>query len=349
MKRTFCACTFAVVLCGMLLPSGMPRSGAEAALVSGWEPAGDVKIFSGENASFYVNCTAPGCASLVFQWSVDEALVAGETGPHFTFLAGTNLSKTLRIFVFVTDGQISAQNNWNLTVEPPVVAMPAGPVAMAEGEARTFRVIGAAGQNVSWFLDGADLRMNGTELVFSPDFCSAGLHLVTVSVEGTLVRTWTVTVTPVNRPPVLPQGRLVQAYTGETVSVKVNASDPDGRPLRYRWDIDSDGTTEIDSNRSGNLSHRFLRAREYRATLTVTDDEGASASTVYIFEVREKSSHSGWWFPAALAGTAAAALAVAVAVQARRLSKLKAARVRAGFFSERKPPLPEITADHPRR
>jgi len=344
MAHSLRALTLAAVLCGILLPSGLPRCTADTALVSGWEPAGDVRISSGGNVSFFVNCTASACSTVVFQWSVAGALVAGETGPRFTFTAGTNLSGTVRISVFVSDGSSSARNGWNVTVDTPVLTLPEGPVSMAEGEVRTFRVLGVAGRDVSWFLDGADLGTNGTEFVYGPDFLSAGTRTVSVSVEGAPVHAWTVTVSDMNRPPMLPQGRLVQAYTGEPASVKVNASDPDGSRLRYRWDLDSDGTAELDSSQSGNLSHRFTRSGVYRATLTVTDEGGGSATTVYLFDVRDRASPSGWWLPAALAGAAALVLVVVVSAQARRLSRTKEARARSGFFAKRERPAPEAKA-----
>jgi len=335
-------CAFALLLSFLVLPAGTPRSAAESALVSGWEPAGDLKMIAGGNASFFVNCTSPGCSTLVFQWFQDDALVAGETGARFTFTAMTNLSGAVRISVLVTDGSFSARNAWNVTVELPILLLPEGPVAMAEGSERTFRVMGTGNRSVSWFLDGADLGRNGTEFVFGPDFLSAGTHLVAVSVAGAPVRTWTVTVTDVNRPPALPQGRPVQGVAGETISVKVNASDPDGRPLHYEWDLDSDGTAEVVSNQSGDLAHRFTRSGEYRSTLTVTDEGGASASTVYLFDIRERAAPSAWLLPAALAIAAVLVLAIVVGVQARRLSKMSESRARAGFFRERPSPKTEI-------
>ena len=338
MRAPLRACAFALLITGLVLALCTPRSSAESPLVSGWEPAGDQKMIAGGNASFFVNCTSPGCSTLVYQWFQDDALVAGETGARFNFTAGTNLSGAVRISVFVTDGSLSARNAWNVTVELPILLLPEGPVGMAEGSERTFRVMGTGNRSVSWFLDGADLGRNGTEFVFGPGFSSAGIHLIAVSVAGEPVHTWAVTVTDVNRPPALPQGRPVQGIAGDTISVKVNASDPDGRPLRYEWDLDSDGKAEVVSNQSGDLDHRFARPGEYRSTLTVTDDGGASASTVYLFDIRERAAPSAWRLPAALAIAAVLVLAIVVGVQARRLSRLSESRARARFFRERSSP-----------
>jgi hypothetical protein len=330
-------CALAAVLFGLVLAAPVPRAVAGEPPVAGWEPTGDVSMLSGGNASFIVNCT-PGCSTLAFQWFIDGALVPGEKGPAFTYSAGTNLSGTLRVSVVVTDWNSSARNAWNVTVEQPLRSLPEGPVSMEEGTTRTFRVLGAAGRNVSWFMDGADAGTNDTELVYSPDFRSAGIHQVAVSVEGANVHTWPVSVTDVNRPPVLAPGRLVRAYAGDAVSVRPNGTDPDGGPLRYRWDLDSDGTAESDSNLSGNLSRRFARPGVYRATLTVTDGGGASASAEYVFDIWDRPASSVWAIPAALAGLAALFLVAVVAVQGRRLSRLKEARWRAGFFTGRERP-----------
>jgi hypothetical protein len=338
MRPEACALTILIALFApaLLLPAALAAGGAP--LVAGWEPADDPSILSGGNATFSVNLTSPACTTLSFQWFVDGALVPGEKGPSFGFRAGTELSGAVNISVAVSDGNATERHAWTLIVESPLRPVPEGPVSLPEGGSQTFRVLGPGWRNLTWFLDGADTGKNGTDFVYAPDFRSAGAHTISVSAEGSTVRSWNVTVTEVNRPPALPPGRLLRAVAGEAVTVRVNASDPDGGPLRYRWDLDSDGVPETDSNSTGNLSTSFPRAGVFRATLNVTDEAGASASAVYVFEVQERPALPAWALPAALAGLAALALAALAAVQARRLSKLREARARAGFFATRERP-----------
>jgi hypothetical protein len=347
MRTALFALAMAVVLPAIALLAGTPLSAAGAPPVAGWEPPGDPAMRSGGNMTFQAILASPACSTLSFQWFVDGALVPGEAKSAFGFRAGTELSGIVRVAVSVFDGNATARHSWNLTVEATLRPLPDGPVTIAEGGIQAFRVLGAGGRNLTWFLDGADTGQNGTDYYFAPDFRSAGTHTVSVSLEDATVRSWTVTVTDVNRPPVLPPGRLLRVVAGETIRVRACATDPDGGPLLYRWDLDSDGTAERESNSSGNLSVRFDRAGVYRATLNVTDGGGASAISVYLFDVRERPAISAWALPAALAGLAALALAVVAAVQVRRLSRLREARSRAGFFAKREHPPPAAPAGRP--
>ena len=68
------------------------------------------------------------------------------------------------------------------------------------------------------------------------------------------------------------------------------SSDPDGTVISYAWDFD-DGTTGTGRN----PSHTFTAAvtHTYTVILTVTDDEGATATAAQSIEVRPGSSSGG--------------------------------------------------------
>jgi hypothetical protein len=55
------------------------------------------------------------------------------------------------------------------------------------------------------------------------------------------------------------------------------SADPDSDPLTYAWDFDSDGTVDSQGS-SATASHFYALGGPYTATLTVTDDDGASDS-----------------------------------------------------------------------
>jgi YVTN family beta-propeller protein len=66
---------------------------------------------------------------------------------------------------------------------------------------------------------------------------------------------------------------------GEPIRFNATASsDPDGQVTRYAWDF-GDGTTLPDGGPTP--SHRYTSAGDFTVTLTVTDDEGCSATRIY--------------------------------------------------------------------
>ncbi len=88
----------------------------------------------------------------------------------------------------------------------------------------------------------------------------------------------TFTLTVINRPPVANAGPDKELYEEQSVILEGSGSDPDGDPLTYYW-----------SCTGGSLSNRYTAQpiftapqvssdRSYTCTLTVTDDEGLSAS-----------------------------------------------------------------------
>ena len=58
------------------------------------------------------------------------------------------------------------------------------------------------------------------------------------------------------------------------------STDPDGRILRYEWDLDGNGSFERDSGAESFAHVPFEEAGQYLIGLRVTDDDGAS-DTVY--------------------------------------------------------------------
>ena len=115
-------------------------------------------------------------------------------------------------------------------------------------------------------------------------YADSGVYTVTLTVtdddgaEGTA----TVTVKALNRPPVVAALPDVATVTGALVRLDGRgATDPDGSVVEWRWDF-GDGTTGL-----GPLgSHAYGRTGTYNVTLTVVDDDGATASTFAHVTVR---------------------------------------------------------------
>jgi hypothetical protein len=76
-------------------------------------------------------------------------------------------------------------------------------------------------------------------------------------------------------------------------SVKLDASgskDPDGTIDHYRWDLDGDGSMEVDGGTAPTLTHKFA-AGVYHVAVQVTDNNGRRAyatRTIKVFKPRKK-------------------------------------------------------------
>lgn len=96
----------------------------------------------------------------------------------------------------------------------------------AENDPLTFSIMGAP----------SFVTLSGTTLTIAPDFTNAGTHSVTVIVsDGALQSqgTLSITVTNVNRPPVLMPIAAVTMSAGTTQMVTLLATDPDGDTISF--------------------------------------------------------------------------------------------------------------------
>ena len=78
------------------------------------------------------------------------------------------------------------------------------------------------------------------------------------------------------------------ARTRQPVTLEaVGSRDPEGRPLRFAWDLDGDGTFELDTAETPLVARSFPRPLEANVGVRATDDQGRSAvATVALAVVR---------------------------------------------------------------
>lgn len=80
---------------------------------------------------------------------------------------------------------------------------------------------------------------------------------------------------------------------GENVTLDASSSaDTDGSIVQYKWDIDGDGVTDYESEDPTHLA-TFDSPGSYPVTLTVTDNEGKTASVTETIIVREEGTGPG--------------------------------------------------------
>ncbi|MCW3986207.1 MAG: PKD domain-containing protein, partial [Candidatus Bathyarchaeota archaeon] len=163
---------------------------------------------------------------------------------------------------------------------PPVATFTQSATVVYTGEIIQFDASGSSdpdGVIVSYFWDFGD-GTNATGVIVNHAYTGDGTYMVTLVVTDDDGATTTATgsTNVLNRPPVAVFTESAETvYTNEVISFDASDSyDPDGTIVSYFWDF-GDGT-----NASGvTVGHAYSEDGLYTVTLTVTDDDGASAST----------------------------------------------------------------------
>jgi hypothetical protein len=135
-----------------------------------------------------------------------------------------------------------------------------------------------------WDLDGDGVfDESGSDPTLGVLFQRDGDYRVTVRVtdaEG-FTASDTQTVTVLNLPPTgLEAGYMGEAKVGNTLAFTASATDPGGDPLTYEWSFGDDATAH-----GAEATHDYAGAGFYIVMVTVTDDAGAEATTVFNVEV----------------------------------------------------------------
>jgi LPXTG-motif cell wall-anchored protein len=196
----------------------------------------------------------------------------------------------------------STQDTFPIVVPPPVNLPPvvSCPVATPNGLDVSFTVTASDPDgtitNYHWdFGDGssADTASGST----SHTYAASGSYTVNVTVTDNSGATTTssgcsaVTVTappPVNQPPIVSCPTM--ALTGATLTASSSASDPDGTIANYHWSWGDGSTSDTTTN---SASHTYTANGTYVVGLTVTDNDGATASTSGCPTVTVSSISSG--------------------------------------------------------
>ncbi|MFD1635398.1 PKD domain-containing protein (plasmid) [Haloplanus ruber] len=72
----------------------------------------------------------------------------------------------------------------------------------------------------------------------------------------------------------------------ETVTLRAEATDPDGTIQSYEWDFDGDGTIDA-TTQTPEAKHTYTNPAEYTGELIITDDDGNQASSTWVIQVGE--------------------------------------------------------------
>jgi PKD repeat protein len=229
-------------------------------------------------------------------YEADAGATASTSHAFFT-------SGTITVGLRVTDNSgATATTTRTVTIQnsPPTASFSATPNSVPTGTSVAYD--GSGSNDIDgtivkyeWDLDGNGTYETSTGTIpsASSNYATAGARTirlrVTDSVGATATTTQTVTVT--NRAPV-PAFAISANPVQSLVNVTLNASassDPDGTIAKYEWDLDGNGSYEVNAGSAATTSRSFSTSGERAVGLRVTDNLGATATTTLNVNVTNRA------------------------------------------------------------
>jgi PKD repeat protein len=204
-------------------------------------------------------------------------------------------SYVARVTAIDDDGETASVTRDYFVQEPVQARCTVDPASAQVGQTVIINATGSANAElVDYDTDGDGEYERSQQTTFTLDWTyrEPGTYAPQVRVRtGDRVDTadcGTVTVAAQNRPPeaalsVSPRPGVVGQPSTFDAS---NSTDPDGDIVAYRWDFDGNGTVDAETNAS-TTTHAYAQAAVYAPRVTVVDDDGANATAVADYRVRE--------------------------------------------------------------
>jgi hypothetical protein len=95
------------------------------------------------------------------------------------------------------------------------------------------------------------------------------------------------TTKPPNQLPIADAGPALTAYVADQVELKGVGIDPDGKVVLYEWDLEGTGIYDYSNSLTGEVKHQYMKAGDYTPVLRVTDNEGATNTSMTTVSVNE--------------------------------------------------------------
>ena len=204
-------------------------------------------------------------------------------------------SYVARVTAIDDDGETASVTRDYFVQEPVQARCTVDPASAQVGQTVIINATGSANAElVDYDTDGDGEYERSQQTTFTLDWTyrEPGTYAPQVRVRtGDRVDTadcGTVTVAAQNRPPeaalsVSPRPGVVGQPSTFDAS---NSTDPDGDIVAYRWDFNGNGTVDAETNAS-TTTHAYAQAAVYAPRVTVVDDDGANATAVADYRVRE--------------------------------------------------------------
>jgi hypothetical protein len=231
---------------------------------------------------------------------IDSANGAG----GFTFTPDYTQAGPYTVSFIASDGSLADTQTVAITVtnvnRRPALTVP-GALVVNEGQVLTFRVSAVDPEGTTPTLSALNMPTNGTfadstngagGFTFTPDFTQAGPYTVSfIASDGSLADTQTVaiTVTNVNRRPVLTAISPQSVNQGQILSVHVTATDPDGSlPSLTAPDLPLNATMTDSLNGAGSFHFTpdFTQLGPYSVSIVASDGSLADTQVVVVTVVK---------------------------------------------------------------
>ena len=236
-----------------------------------------------------------------YEWDLDgNGTYETNTGTTKTTSRTYTSEGTVTVGLRITDNNgATATTTRSLVVQnqPPTASFTATPNPVNTNTTVSFNASASSdpGGSISkyeWDLDGNGTyeTNTGTTKTTSRSYTTPGEVVVGLRVTDNkgLQGTTTRTVTVQNQPPAASFTLTPNPATAPaTVSFNGSGSkDPDGTIAKYEWDLDGNGSYEVDTGATATTSRAYSSATEPTIGLRVTDNRGATATTTRTLTVR---------------------------------------------------------------
>ena len=233
--------------------------------------------------------TDPDRDELTYTWSASGGKITG-TGDSATFDATGIAPGKYTVTATVSDGELTATCSGEITVlkrnEPPTVRCEPTSTTATVGDSVSIKAIASDPNNdqltYTWTVNGQKLAADTPGITFGTAGRDPGDYTVKVDVsdgEFTATCSTMVTVRPVpkvNRPPVIEvENAVVDVPCGETVALRVKASDPDGDKVTLKWSASCGTVLMTDTG----VTFSAGGGRAGSCPITVTGDDGNGGVT----------------------------------------------------------------------
>lgn len=232
-----------------------------------------------------------------YEWDLDNNPATGPGGfevdggmsPTTAYTIAASGNYTVRLRVTDNSNETDTTTLNFVATKAPIAVMGASASEVRPGTPVTFDPAGSADQDatgsiVSWkfdFGDGSPAVTNSDGSPVTHTFTAFGDFTVTLTVtdDQGAKSVKTVVVHVVNKPPVATVAISPQpAKTGDQITFSAaGSSDPDGQVVRYEWDLDGNGTYEVDTSGVSHTSRTYPNRVRATVRVRVTDNDGTTA------------------------------------------------------------------------